>query len=54
MGQDVNCIQPKIKGGKRDMISYRKLEESAVKCGAAAPEAAAVFSNGSFSRAKKD
>jgi len=36
------------------MVSHRKLEESDVKCGAAATEAAAVFSNGSFSGAKKD
>lgn len=36
------------------MISHRKLEESDVKCRAAALEAVAVFSNGSFSGAKKD
>lgn len=36
------------------MVSHRKLEESDVKCTAAAPEAVAVFSNGSFSGAKED
>lgn len=36
------------------MVSHRKLEKSDVKCGVAAPEAVAVFSNGSFSGARKD
>lgn len=55
MGQDVNCIQPKIKGGKRYVISHRNLEQSDEKRGAAAPlKAMAFFSNESFSRARKD
>lgn len=34
------------------MVSHRKLEDS--RCGVAAPEAVAVFSNGDSSGAKKD